>query len=292
MTDRTHHAAFEIVEPKELVCPIVFSSPHSGRFYPEPFLSAARLSPFELRRSEDAFVDLLLKPAAESGVPLIHARYPRAYLDVNREPYELDPRLIDGPIPGFANTRSMRVAAGLGAIPRIVADGHDIYRRRLPVTEAFERIEALHKPFHAALRRLLQRARASFGIALLVDWHSMPSGDASGGRATPDFVLGDRFATSCTPQIVDAVETLLRQKGYSVSRNKPYAGGYITESYGHPAQGTHALQVEAARALYMDERTLTPNAKFKSLAKDFVEIANALREIMPGAERGARIAAE
>ncbi|MBV9113272.1 MAG: N-formylglutamate amidohydrolase, partial [Hyphomicrobiales bacterium] len=123
-------------------------------------------------------------------------------------------------------------------------------------------------------------------------WHSMPSGDASGGRATPDFVLGDRFATSCTPQIVDAVETLLRQKGYSVSRNKPYAGGYITESYGHPAQGTHALQVEAARALYMDERTLTPNAKFKSLAKDFVEIANALREIMPGAERGARIAAE
>ncbi|MBV9517289.1 MAG: N-formylglutamate amidohydrolase [Hyphomicrobiales bacterium] len=292
MTDRTHHAAFEIVEPKELVCPIVFSSPHSGRFYPEPFLSAARLSPFELRRSEDAFVDLLLKPAAESGVPLIHARYPRAYLDVNREPYELDPRLIDGPIPGFANTRSMRVAAGLGAIPRIVADGHDIYRRRLPVTEAFERIEALHKPFHAALRRLLQRARASFGIALLVDWHSMPSGDASGGRATPDFVLGDRFATSCTPQIIDAVETLLRRKGYSVSRNKPYAGGYITESYGHPAQGTHALQVEAARALYMDERTLTPNAKFKSLAKDFVEIANALREIMPGAERGARIAAE
>ena len=292
MTTRPPEPAFEILEPKELLCPIVFSSPHSGRFYPEPFLSAARLSPFELRRSEDAFVDLLLKPAAESGVPLIHARYPRAYLDVNREPYELDPRLIDGPIPGFANTRSMRVAAGLGAIPRIVADGHDIYRSRLPVTEAFERIEALHKPFHAALRRLLNRARARFGVALLVDWHSMPSGDASGGRATPDFVLGDRFATSCTPQIVDAVEALLRRKGFSVSRNKPYAGGYITESYGHPAQGTHALQIEACRALYMDERTLTPSAKFKGVSRHFVDIANLLRAILPAAERVTRVAAE
>jgi N-formylglutamate amidohydrolase len=292
MTARSHEPAFEIVEPKELVCPIVFSSPHSGRFYPELFLSAARLTPFELRRSEDAFVDLLLKPAAESGVPLIHARYPRAYLDVNREPYELDPRLIDGPIPGFANTRSMRVAAGLGAIPRIVADGQDIYRRRLPVTEAFERIEALHKPFHAGLRRLVQRARARFGIALLVDWHSMPSGESSGGRATPDFVLGDRFATSCTPQIVDAVEALLRHKGFSVSRNKPYAGGFITESHGHPAQGTHALQIEACRALYMDERTLTPTAKFKGLSQHFVDVANLLRDIMPGAERGERVAAE
>jgi N-formylglutamate amidohydrolase len=292
MTARTHEPAFEVVEPKELASAIVFSSPHSGRFYPERFLSAARLNAFELRRSEDAFVDLLLKPAAESGVPLIHARFPRAYLDVNREPYELDPRLIDGPIPGFANTRSMRVAAGLGAIPRIVADGQDIYRRRLPVAEALERIEALHKPFHTCLRRLIQRARARFGVALLVDWHSMPSGEASGGRSTPDFVLGDRFATSCTAEIVDAVETLLRGKGFSVSRNKPYAGGYITESYGHPAQGTYALQIEASRALYMDEHTLTPNAKFKSLAKDFVDIADLLRGLVPGTDRSARIAAE
>jgi N-formylglutamate amidohydrolase len=292
MTARTQEPAFEVVEPRELDCPIVFCSPHSGRFYPEHFLNAARLNAFELRRSEDAFVDLLLKPAAESGVPLIHARFPRAYLDVNREPYELDPRLIEGPLPGFANTRSMRVAAGLGAIPRIVADGQDIYRRRLSMAEAFERIEALHKPFHARLHHLVQRARAEFGVALLVDWHSMPSGEASGGRPTPDFVLGDRFATSCTPQIVDAVEALLRRKGYSVSRNKPYAGGFITESYGNPAQGTHALQIEASRALYMDERTLTPNTNFKSIAKDFVDIANLLRELLPGFERSARIAAE
>jgi N-formylglutamate amidohydrolase len=291
-TGKTHDAAFEVVEPPQLECPVVFCSPHSGRFYPESFLNAARLNAFELRRSEDAFVDLLLKPAAESGVPLIHARFPRAYLDVNREPYELDPRLLEGPIPGFANTRSMRVAAGLGAIPRIVADGQDIYRRRLPVAEAFERIEALHKPFHARLHRLLQRARARFGVALLVDWHSMPSSDISGGRPIPDFVLGDRFATSCAAQIVDAVEALLRRKGFSVSRNKPYAGGYITENYGNPAQGTHALQIEASRALYMDERTLTPNAKFKSLAKDFTDIASLLREVLPGAERPARMAAE
>ncbi|SDR36877.1 N-formylglutamate amidohydrolase [Rhizobiales bacterium GAS113] len=292
VTPKAHEAAFEVIEPAELDCPIVFSSPHSGRFYPDSFLNAARLNAFELRRSEDAFVDLLLKPAAESGVPLIHARFPRAYLDVNREPYELDPRLLDGPIPGFANTRSMRVAAGLGAIPRIVADGQDIYRRRLPVAEALERIEALHKPFHARLHRLVQQARARFGVALLVDWHSMPSSDVSGGRPIPDFVLGDRFATSCAPQIVDAVEALLRRKGFSVSRNKPYAGGYITENYGNPAQGAYALQIEASRSLYMDERTLTPNAKFKSLAKDFTDIANLLREVLPGSERSARMAAE
>ena len=291
-TQKAQDAAFEVIEPAELDCPIVFSSPHSGRFYPDAFLAAARLNAFELRRSEDAFVDLLLKPAAESGVPLIHARFPRAYLDVNREPYELDPRLIEGPIPGFANTRSMRVAAGLGAIPRIVADGQDIYRRRLPVAEAIARIEALHKPFHARLHRLVQRARARFGIALLVDWHSMPSSAISGGRAIPDFVLGDRFATSCAPHIIDAVESLLRRKGYSVSRNKPYAGGYITETYGNPAQGAHALQIEASRALYMDERTLTPNAKFKSIAKDFSDISNLLREVIPGADRQARMAAE
>jgi N-formylglutamate amidohydrolase len=292
VTPKAHEAAFEVIEPAELDCPIVFSSPHSGRFYPDSFLNAARLNAFELRRSEDAFVDLLLKPAAESGVPLIHARFPRAYLDVNREPYELDPRLLEGPIPGFANTRSMRVAAGLGAIPRIVADGQDIYRRRLPVAEALERIEVLHKPFHARLHRLVQQARARFGVALLVDWHSMPSSDVSGGRPIPDFVLGDRFATSCAPQIVDAVEALLRRKGFSVSRNKPYAGGYITENYGNPAQGAHALQIEASRSLYMDERTLTPNAKFKSLAKDFTDIANLLREVLPGSERSARMAAE
>jgi N-formylglutamate amidohydrolase len=289
---RSPRQAFEVIEPEVLDCPIVFSSPHSGRYYPEAFLSISRLNAFDLRRSEDAFIDLLLTPAAQGGVPLIHARFPRAYLDVNREPYELDPRLIEGPLPGFANTRSMRVAAGLGAIPRIVADGQDIYRRPITVADAFERIETLHKPFHACLRRLLQRARSAFGVALLVDWHSMPSSDATGGRSTPDFVLGDRFGTSCTAQIVDAVEALLRRKGFSVARNKPYAGGFITESYGNPEKGVLALQIEASRALYMDERSLTPNAGFKSLAGSFVEIADLLRQMLPGSEPAARIAAE
>jgi N-formylglutamate amidohydrolase len=284
--------AFEVIEPDELDCPIVFSSPHSGRFYSESFLNASRLNAFDLRRSEDAFIDLLLTPAAKSGVPLIHARFPRAYLDLNREPYELDPRLIEGPLPGFANTRSMRVAAGLGAIPRIVADGQDIYRRPISVADAFERIETLHKPFHACLRRLLQRARARFGVALLVDWHSMPSSDATGGRATPDFVLGDRFGTSCTPDIVDAVEALLRRKGFAVARNKPYAGGFSTESYGNPDKGFLALQIEASRALYMDEKTLTPNAGFKSLAATFVEVAALLRHTLPGSQQATGIAAE
>ena len=186
----------------------------------------------------------------------------------------------------------MRVAAGLGAIPRIVADGQDIYRRRLPVAEAFERIEALHKPFHAGLRRLVQRARATFGVALLVDWHSMPSSDASGGRRHPISFSATGLPRVAPRRSSTRWKALLRRKGFSVSRNKPYAGGYITETYGHPAQGTHALQIEASRALYMDERSLTPNRKIQKPYQGFVDVADLLREFMPGTERATRIAAE
>src|SRR6188472_2668847 len=239
-------APFDLTEPEEIRAPILFNSPHSGRDYPKAFLRSARLDAMTLRRSEDAFVDRLLAGVGASGTPLLAARFPRAYLDVNREPYELDPRMFDGKLPSYANTRSMRVAGGLGTIARIVGESQEIYSRRLPVHEALQRVEGLYKPYHRTLRRLLQQAIRQFGLAVLVDCHSMPSNGGAPAskseRIKADFVVGDRYGTSCDLSLVEAIETGLRRQGYVEQRNKPYAGGFITEHYGTPAARTHAVQ--------------------------------------------------
>jgi N-formylglutamate amidohydrolase len=240
-----------------------------------------------LRRSEDAFVDELFAGATELGAPLMAARFPRAYLDLNREPYELDSRMFDGRLPPFANTRSMRVAGGLGTIPRIVADGQEIYGSRLSVDEALHRIEWLYKPYHLTLRQLVRRTAQSFGHAVLIDCHSMPSSSVSRDEgAKADIVLGDRYGTSCAVVLIDLVEMALRRRGYTVVRNKPYAGGFITEHYGEPALGRHALQVEINRSIYMDERSLQKKPRFASLANDmtqaFAQVINDLSgDLMP-----------
>lgn len=251
---------FDVLEPTRLVSAVVLSSPHSGRVYPARFLAAARLDAASLRRSEDVFVDELFAPCTALGVPLLRARFPRAYLDANREPYELDPGMFEGRLPPYANTRSIRVAGGLGTIARVVGDAQEIYGSRLRVEDGLRRIEGLHKPYHAALQALTDRAVHRFGLTLLLDCHSMPScsqgGTESPTRPKADFVLGDRFGTSCHRSFTDAAEYELKRCGYGVARNKPYAGGYITERHGQPAAGRHALQIEINRALYMDERDL------------------------------------
>jgi N-formylglutamate amidohydrolase len=260
------HPEFEIVEPARLNAPVVFNSPHSGARYSAAFLASVRLDALALRRSEDAFVDELFLAAVDHGAPLMRAHFPRAYLDVNREPYELDPRMFDGRLPAYANTRSLRVAGGLGTIARVVGDAQEIYDRRLPVEEAIRRIETLYKPYHSALEDLLARVRDRFGAAVLVDCHSMPSaGLAREERQRADIVLGDRYGTSCSPGITDLAEVTLRGLGFSVARNRPYAGGYITEHYGTPVGGIHALQIEINRALYMDEKTHERTAGFAVL---------------------------
>ncbi len=254
---------FLVREPLLQVIPAVVGVPHAGRQYPRSFIEQARLSPQALRRSEDAFVDLLAGKVPDLGVPLLIAQFPRAYLDANREPYELDPRMFDGRLPPFVNTRSMRVAGGLGTIPRIVGDGQDIYPRRIPASEALNRIETLYKPYHAALRALIARTRMRFGLCVHVDLHSMPStGLEREGAGRPDIILGDRFGTSAALGIVDHAEEALRSAGFSVSRNRPYAGGYITEHYGQPRTHIHALQIEINRGLYMDEMSIAPSEGF------------------------------
>jgi len=271
----------------------VFNAPHAGAVYPGAFLIASRLDSLTLRRSEDAFVDALFAGVTELGAPLMSARFPRAYLDLNREPYELDPRMFEGRLPPFANTRSMRVAGGLGTIPRIVADGQEIYRGRLSVDEALRRIEWLYKPYHRALRQLVQRTARTFGRAVLIDCHSMPSTSLNREDVPKaDIVLGDRYGTSCASLLTNLVEAALRARGYTVVRNKPYAGGFITEHYGEPAAGRHALQVEINRALYMDERTLGRKAGFADLARDLREAFGQVIRDVDGDLTPHRIAAE
>ena len=271
---------FDIIEPARPLCPLVLSSPHSGSIYPQRFLDSARLDAVALRRSEDAFVDDLFAGATSLGAPLIRARFPRAYLDLNREPYELDPRMFEGKLPAFANTRSVRVAGGLGTIARVVGDSQEIYAGRLTVAEGLERIERLYKPYHAALRGLVERAQRQFGYALLIDCHSMPStptvAASADRRIKTDFVVGDRYGVSAEGSFVELLEEAMRRGGYAVHRNKPYAGGFITEHYGAPQSSVHAIQIEVNRALYMDERTIERTARFTTVKADITMVLAAL----------------
>ena len=274
---------FEILEPAAWRAPIIFNSPHSGSAYPEAFLRVSRIDLPALRRSEDSFMDELIGGLSDRGFAVVRVHFPRSYVDVNREPYELDPRMFAGRLPSFANTRSMRVAGGLGTIPRVVGDGQEIYRERLAVDDALSRIETLYKPYHRALRRLINRVHQSFGTAVLVDCHSMPSiGVSRDEPRRPDVVIGDRYGTSCAPLLPDRVEETMGRLGYSVGRNKPYAGGFITEHYGNPASGLHVVQLELNRAVYMDERRREKGPRFAQVVADFAALADALATVPLG----------
>lgn len=274
---------FEILMPDKIRGPILFNSPHSGRIYPRAFMDQVRLDFHALRRSEDCFVDELVLGVLDHGVPLMRALFPRVFLDLNREPYELDPRMFDGRLPAFANTRSIRVTGGLGTIARVVGESQDIYLRRLTVAEGLARIETYYKPYHLALRRLMAQTRRAHGLAILVDCHSMPSGPSREEGVRADVVLGDRYATSCSSLITQALETELKARGYSVVRNRPYAGGYITEHYGNPSANLHAVQIEVNRALYMHEPTYQRSANFGQVCADFSALAARLHEVAANA---------
>lgn len=265
---------FVLIEPMRRTAPIIFASPHSGRRYPPELLADARVSLISLRRSEDAYVDELFAGAAAHGAAVLSATIARAYVDLNRDPAELDPEMFDERPPQNAHTSSARVQAGLGAIPRVSGDGQNIYRRKLSLEEAERRIAAVHRPYHALLANLVLETRAMFGCAVLVDCHSMPS-NARGAHA-PDIVLGDRFGASCHPSVTALAEATLRRLGYRVSRNTPFAGGHTTQTYGRPAERVHALQVEINRALYVDERTLERSSGYARVRADMTRLAEAL----------------
>jgi N-formylglutamate amidohydrolase len=262
-------APFTVSQPAGQRVPFVLNSPHSGRHYPPRFLAMSRLDASAIRRSEDCYVDELFRGGVGLGAPMLAANFPRAYLDVNREPWELDPRMFDEQLPPHANTRSARVAGGLGTVPRLVGEGQDIYPGKLPLAEALARVETHYHAYHDALGALLAATRAAFGFAVLIDCHSMPASVRVGERgARSDFIVGDRFGTACARALTDAAISILIGMGYNVAHNKPYAGGFITEHYGRPAQGVHAIQIEINRGLYLNERTYEPSVGFVPLAAD------------------------
>ena len=286
---------FHVLTPIEQSVPFVFCSPHSGSTYPAAFIAASKLDPLSLRKSEDVLVDQLFAGVASLGAPLLSARFPRAYLDVNREPYELDPQLFDEPLPRFANSQSMRVAGGLGTIARVVADAEEIYSAagRPSLEAALQRIELLYKPFHQALAQLITATRDRFGIAIVIDCHSMPSTSMSrpGPGSRPDIVLGDRFGASCDGRVTRVVRDTIADLGLQVLLNRPYAGGFITEYYGRPFDGVHALQIEINRALYLDETTLQASPGFIPLRDGITAFAARMMRDLPR-QISTRIAAE
>ncbi len=286
-------APFEIHRPLQQTEPFVFNSPHSGRIYPESFLRMSRLDRMSIRRSEDHFVDELFASVVQLGAPMLAAQFPRAWLDVNREPYELDPRMFDGPLPPFANIGSMRVAGGLGTIPRLVAENMDIYRGRLSVEEGLSRIEQVYRPYHANLRRTIAQTHVQFGKAILIDCHSMPANvRVAGGNRRPDIIIGDRYGASAAHDLSRAAVSFLSGLGYNVVRNKPYAGGFITEHYGRPARGLHALQIEINRGLYVDETSLEKTPGFDLLKADLWEFASQMMAYVREGFSEDRLAAE
>ena len=277
------HPPIEVLAPVEQSLPLVFASPHSGTDYPAEFLALSRLDPLSLRRSEDSYVDEIFGAAPMLGAPLLRARFPRAYLDPNREPFELDPAMFEDELPAFVNTRSARVRVGLGTIARVVATGEDIYAKKLSFAEAMARIDRLYRPYHRALRQLVAATHERFGGYLLIDCHSMPSNVLPTERITrrsrTDIVLGDCHGTSCHPLIMETAHRLLAAKGYAVARNTPYAGGFTTAHYGRAGAGGHSLQIEICRALYMDERSFDRRPFLAQLVDDMRDLAAALAGI-------------
>lgn len=261
-SDYADRPAFETIRPRRQVAPIVINSAHSGRDYPERFLNMTRLDSLSVRQSEDAYIDEIFARAPHMGAPMLRAHFPRAYLDVNREPFELDPQMFCDALPEHCNAASPRVVAGLGTLARVVAENKPIYSERLTLDDALMRIEGIYKPYHAALQKLLGETLDQFGVALLVDCHSMPRISRGGDRAPPDIVLGDRYGTTCTPVVIETAEAVFAGAGFKVARNRPYAGGHTTRAYGRPQHGVHALQVEISRHLYMNEVTLAPHQGF------------------------------
>ena len=281
-------AAIKIRAPAEQRVPLVFSSPHSGRGYPADFLAASRLDAKAIRRSEDSFVDELFAYVPHHGAPLLKALFPRAFVDPNREPYELDPAMFTGPLPSYVNRHSPRVAAGLGTIARVVANGSEIYSCKLDFDEARARIERCYRPYHDALEGLITQTRTRFGTCVLIDCHSMPSigepmeNDARRRRQV-DFILGDAHGQTCAHPLTLLVEETLRGMGYLVVRNTPYSGGFITRNYGRPQHGVHALQIEINRALYMDEKTFERTEGLQKIVEDMNLLAACLVELEPTA---------
>jgi len=274
---------FRVTRPTRGESPYLFNSPHSGRIYPRAFRQMSCLDDFTLRLSEDRFVDHIFSPLVDEGATFMEADFPRAYLDVNRSAFELDGAMFIDPLPDFVPSPSLRAEAGFGSVARIVSAGKPIYDHKLPLREALDRISSLYHPYHLCLKHELQALRQRHGFAILIDCHSMPGkGHSLSSHMQMDIVLGDVHGRSCAPALTEAAEKLLRDFGFKVVRNQPYAGGYITCHYGQPANNIHALQIEINRDLYLDPYSLEPHDGFAPLCAHMLAFGRNLMQL--GAE--------
>jgi N-formylglutamate amidohydrolase len=268
---------FRLLQPERQLSPVVFASPHSGAAYSPAFLAQTVLNQKQIRSSEDAFVDDLFASAPANGSPLLSALVPRAFLDLNRAPDELDPAVIDGIHRAPHNPR---ISSGLGVIPRVVAGGRLIYRGKLPLAEAEARIAECWHPYHCALREMIEDSYRHFGQVVLIDCHSMPheaiEHHCRPANTVPQVVLGDRFGASASAWVSDAVEAAFVAEGFSVARNTPFAGAFVTQSYGRPSGNRHVVQVEIDRALYMDEASITPLPDYPVFAARIARVVERL----------------
>ena len=268
---------FRLHQPTRQETPVIFASPHSGVAYDPMFLEQSVLTTLQIRSSEDAYVDQLFATAPTRGAALLLAEVPRAYLDLNRAPDELDPAVIEGIVRAPHNPR---VSSGLGVIPRVVSGGRAIYRGKLPLAEAEARIARYWHPYHRALRELVESTNTQFGQAILIDCHSMPheaiEHHARPGQILPQVVLGDRFGAAAAPWVMAAIEAAFEGEGFLVARNAPFAGAFIAQSYGRPSANRHVVQVEIDRALYMDETTIAPLPVFDDFAARMARVVERL----------------
>ena len=278
-----------LILPARRTTGAVFASPHSGRNYADTLERITPLPDHAIRSSEDAFVDRLWGDVPRHGAPLLAACGPRAFIDLNRAPEELDPALVEGAPRAAQNPR---VASGLGVIPRVVAGGRPIRQGKMSMAEAESRIRDWWRPYHGTLRRLLDEARAGFGEALLVDCHSMPREaiETPPRGRRPEIVLGDRFGAAAIPALVEGIEAAFRDAGFAVARNAPFAGAYSVQTYGAPARGRHAVQVEIDRSLYMDEARIEPHAGFDEMRERLSGVAARICDLMR--PRAGAVAAE
>lgn len=280
MSDRTEGESFRLTRPARQTTSVIFSSPHSGREYPPDFLAASQLTPLALRSSEDAFVDRLFARAPLFGAPLLCARAPRAYIDLNRGCDEMDSSVVEDIARAAHNPR---ISSGLGVIPRVVAAGRAIYAGKIPKAEAETRIIRHWQPWHATLQGLMAETHAAFGEAILIDCHSMPheaiESHARRGQPLPEVVLGDRFGAAASRDVVDRIEAVFAAAGFRTARNTPFAGAYIAQAYGHPVSRKHVVQVEIDRALYLDERRVEPLPNFSSFCHRINRIVAELAQI-------------
>ncbi len=271
---------FHLFQPTRQDTSVIFASPHSGRDYPAAFLAQSQLDGQLLRSSEDAFVEELFAAAAQLGAPLLAARVPRAFVDLNRAPDELDPALIEGvgKVP-----HNPRISSGLGVIPRVVSGGRQIYSGKLPLAEAEARLHAYWHPYHQTLRDVIETTHSRFGQAILIDCHSMPheaiDQHVRPGKPCPEVVLGDRFGASAGRDVIERVEAAFAGAGLRVARNAPFAGAFVSQSYGRPSTRRHVVQVEIDRALYMDEQKVAPLPGFADFCLTITKIMRELVEI-------------